>query len=302
MTVLDMTQNILSAMSSDEVNSISDTPESLQVAQILKNKYFDIITRLNLPEHNQFIQLNPSLTQLVPVLMYVPDGVAEIEWLKYFNTNVNADGSTNSQHDLNLDLTASIATANTAPGYQDVKKLEVRQFVDMVTAFNPSQSNVGTFTFDDIVDLDDHDFQDNYTLYFYNDRQPTYYTILSNYQVLFDAYDATQDSTLQSSKVMAWGRVIPHWKSVDTFIPDLDDEQFQLLLNESKALAFLELKQQGHPLASMEVKRGWSTVQKNKSKFNKPTYFDALPDFGRRGGGFTSPISLFKARGWDTHV
>ena len=303
-TLLDMTQNILDAMSSDEVNSIGDTIESRQVSRIIKNKYFDLITRLNLPEHNQFIQLNPSLSSNIPVVMYVPDNVAEVQWVKYFNTNVNADGATNSQHDLNLDLTASISTANTAPGYQFVKVLPIEEFVDMVINFNPSQSNVGTYTFSDVIDIDREDmsFQNNYTLYYYNDRQPSYCTVLSNYQVLFDAYDNTQDSTLQASKIMAFGRVIPSWQMTDSFIPDLDDEQFQLLLNEAKALAFFELEQKVHPKAEQEIKRGWSTVQKHKSKSNKPTYFGELPDFGRRGGGFTSPISLFKARGWDIHV
>ena len=55
-TLLEMTQDILSNMSSDEVNSISDTTESLQVATIIKQKYFDLISRVNRPEHDQLIQ------------------------------------------------------------------------------------------------------------------------------------------------------------------------------------------------------------------------------------------------------
>ena len=53
-TLLEMTQDILSNMSSDEVNSISDTPESLQVATIIKQKYYDIVSRGDLPEHNLY--------------------------------------------------------------------------------------------------------------------------------------------------------------------------------------------------------------------------------------------------------
>jgi hypothetical protein len=83
---------------------------------------------------------------------------------------------------------------------------------------------------------------------------------------------------------MVWGNLITPFQMVDTFIPDLDDNQFPLLINEAKELAFFELKQMPHSLADKEVKRQWSQVQKNKSLENKPGYFDQLPNFGRRTG------------------
>lgn len=86
----------------------------------------------------------------------------------------------------------------------------------------------------------------------------------------------------------------------DSFIPDLDDEQFTLLLNEAKALAYFELKQSAHPKAEQEIKRGWSSVQKNKSVVNSPGYFNELPNYGRRGSWANSRPSYFKSRGWDT--
>ena len=43
LTLLDMTQDILSDIDSDEVNSISDTPDSLQVAGIIKSSFYDMI-------------------------------------------------------------------------------------------------------------------------------------------------------------------------------------------------------------------------------------------------------------------
>src|SRR6185312_12537300 len=118
-TLLQMTQDILSSMSSDEVNSISDTVESLQVANIIKQKYFDIINRVELPEHEQLVQLDPSLDETNPVLMFVPDGVSNIRWIKYFDSNVS-DGTNpdDFQHDLNTDITTnSESTGSVAPGY-----------------------------------------------------------------------------------------------------------------------------------------------------------------------------------------
>lgn len=260
MTLLDLTQNILSRLSSDEVNSIGDTTESQQVTNIIKNKYFDIVNRVKLAEHEQLVQLNPSLDGTSPVLMYVPDGIADLKWIKYFDSNID--------------------TGTPAPGYLYVNIVTIEQFIDMVNSFNTDESNVESFTFSDTS----NNYPGDYTFYYKNDRQPTYCTVLSNYYVIFDSYDNTQDTTLQSSKSMAWGRIIPFWSNVDTFIPDLAEEQFQLLLNEATALAFYELKQQPHQLATQEANRGWSNVQKNKAVVNRPTYFDALPNYGRRSG------------------
>lgn len=254
-TLLDMTQNILSAMSSDEVNSISDSSESQQVAQIIKNKYYDIISRADLPEHNQIFQLNPSLDNNEPTLMFVPDGIGRIEYIKYFD-----------------------AIASAIPEYKYVTMLPIQQFLDLINGFNPAESTVDSFTFSDTS----NGFPGNFTFLYRNDRQPCYCTILSNYYVVFDSYNHAIDTTLQGSKTMCFGQVVPVFQMVDGFIPDLDSQQFPLLINEAKALAFYELKQQPHAKAEQELKRQWSVVQKNKSINNKPTYFEQLPDYGRK--------------------
>lgn len=278
-TLLQLTQDILSGMSSDEVNSISDTTESMQVATIVKQKYFDIVNRVPLPDHEQLVQLDPSLDLTSPVLMYVPDGIASIKWVKYFNSNTEDTDD----------------TVPAAPGYQYVTILPIEQFIDMTNKFNPTEDDVETFTFSDTS----NNFNGNYTFYYKTDKQPSYCTCISNFYMIFDSFDITQDTTLQASKTMAWGRIIPHFSMVDDFIPNLSEEQFQLLLNEAKALAFYELKQQPHQLAMQETKRGWSNVQKNKSMTNKPTYFDAIPNYGRQNRGYRSGVSMFKERGWD---
>lgn len=281
-TLLQMTQDILSSMSSDEVNSISDSPESLQIATILKHKYFDIINRVDLPEHDQLIQLRPSLDPTKPVLMYVPDGVCDVKWIKYFDSNP-LDGNTADDfaHDLNVDVTNTLTNPGSAPpGYLYVSILPTDEFLNYVNAFSPDDTDVLSYTFAD----NSNNFPGNFKFFYKNDRQPTYCTIISNYYVLFDSYDSAIDSTLQGSKSMVLGSIIPVFLMEDNFIPDLAEEQFQLLVNEAKALAFLELKQMPHPLANQEIQRGWSSIQKKKAVANRPTYFDELPGFGRKRG------------------
>jgi len=290
-SLLEMTQNILSRMSSDEVNSISDTTESLQVAQIIKNKFYDIVARGDLPEQTQFFQLDPSDDPTKPVLMFSPDRVSSIEWLKYFNTNPK-EGSTQEDqfgafsHDLNTDIVSNSMedTDTPMPGYEYVTMISIQQFMDMINRFNPTDDNVGSFQFSDADGLE------TYTFYYKTDHQPRWCTMISNKFVIFDSFDSTQDDTLQRSKTFGYGEVVPKFLMEDTFVPNLDDQQFPLLIAEATALAFFELKQMPHQKAEQEIKRGWSYIQKKKSIDNKPTYFEQLPSYGRvpRTGGFSS--------------
>src|SRR5882757_803134 len=315
-TLLDYTQNILSALSSDEVNSISDTTESMQVAEILKTTYYNIISRTEFTSHRQLIQLDPSLDANNPVLMFVPQGIGRIEWLKYFNSNIFS-GTDPNNHDINTDIVPSTdwtTTSSTSvlmgggskvftvasstlqitvgqgviaqsginsmvgtvtsyigttltinvtavhgagtfaswiissydgtviPGYQYVTILPNRQFIDLVNSFNQAETNVRSFT----LSVDNNGYPGDFTFYYKSNKQPSYCTILGNYYVVFDGYDSTQDSTLQASKSMAEGEIIPTWVMSDSFIPNLDERQVPLLLNEAKSLAFFELKQSTH--------------------------------------------------------
>lgn len=294
-TNLDYVQSILSSLGSDEVNSVSDTPESLQVLDVLKTTYFNIIARTDPPEHKQLLQLDSSIDVIAPVLMYVPDGIKSLEWIKYFNSNDLPNDTNNGgfQHDLNVDIVDTSGEANPPPpGYQYVTILPVKQFIDMTNSFNPENSDVESFTFTNA----ENGFPGTFTFYYKNDKQPQFCTIISNYFVIFDGYDNAVDNTLQTSKSMAYGEVIPVWKNTDSFIPNLDEEQVPLLLNEAKSLAFFELKQTVHTKAEQEAKRQWSSVQKDKSIIDRPTYFNQLPDFGRRG---MQPTRWFKDKGWD---
>lgn len=293
LTNLDYVQSILSSLGSDEVNSVSDTTESLQVLGMLKTTYYNILSRTAMPEHTQLIQLNPSLDVSIPVMMYVPDGVKKINWIKYFDSNNYPNATTDDHiHDLNVDLVSNPGEPGSAPGYTYVTILPNRQFIDMVNMMNPNNDDVESFTFTNSR----NSYPGTYTFYYRDDKQPQFCTIISDYYVIFDSYDSVVDSTLQASKVLAEGEISPGWSNEDDFIPNLDEEQVPLLLNEAKALAFFELKQSVHPKAEQFAKRQWSAAQKRKAVIERPTAFDALPDFGRRSQNSTR---LFKDRGWD---
>ena len=118
LTLLELTQNILSALNSDAVNSISDTVESQQVAECIKTTYMNMLGRYELPEHVKLINLEAAADITKPTLMYRPEGITRIEWIKYFNSNPSAGGTYQDQygsysHDLNLDITQSGSSPST---------------------------------------------------------------------------------------------------------------------------------------------------------------------------------------------
>lgn len=250
LTLLEMTQNILSSLNSDEVNSISDSTEATQVAEIIRTTYFNIIPRSKLEKHKRLFQITASGDNLLPTLMYKPDTISSMEWIKYDNDDP--------------------AAGDTGVKYEYVTILPVTQFMDMVNTFNPNDTDVASFTLN------------NFSFYYKNAKVPQYCCVVQNYYIIFDSYRADLDTTLQTSKTLCYGQVIPTFTMVDAFIPDLDDELFPLLLNEAKSLAFLELKQTSHVKAEQEAKRQWSNLQQDKSLANKPTYFNQLPSFGRK--------------------
>lgn len=252
MTLLELVQNILSDLDSDEVNSISDTTESLQVAAIVKTKYNDIVSRSSMPEHTKLIQLTASGDVTKPVLMYAPTGTNEIRWIKYYNAD----------------------TALAVNEFEFVKVVPVEEFLSVVNQMNTDDDNVDTWVF--------NEGSYNFNLRYFDDLQPRMCCVIENYYILFDSFNSAIESTLQTSNTMVYAEIMPTFTMSDTFTPDLDDRSFALLLAEAKANAFVTLKQTVNPKIEQETKRQWSSVQKNKELINRPTYFDALPHFGRK--------------------
>lgn len=239
-------------MDSDEVNSIGDSTESMQIANIVRTVYFDIINRANLPEHYSLVTLDASLSITKPVLMYLPSTVGKISWVKY-NKLLDEDDP------INMEL---------------VTYLSLEDFLSRMYQQNEDEDNIASFT---------HTIgPDTFTILYRNDKQPDWYTTFDDNTLLFDSYDSDIEDTLQKSNSLCYGKLIIPFTLSDTFTPDLDDGQFALLLNESKSLAWGELKQTAHGIAERNSRRGWSNLQKNKFATERLSDYEQLPHFGRK--------------------
>jgi len=87
MTLLDMVQDILSEMDSDDVNTVNE-PEAYQVARIIKSKYYEIIS----PKYHKYFDRVKGLTSVAdssrPNYLQIPSDVIDVRWIKYNDEDV----------------------------------------------------------------------------------------------------------------------------------------------------------------------------------------------------------------------
>jgi hypothetical protein len=88
LTLLDMTQNILSALDSDPVSSIDETVEAVQVAEIIKESYFELISQRDWPFLFQLGQLQGLGDVLKPTTMRLGPEWNKLKWIKYNKKDV----------------------------------------------------------------------------------------------------------------------------------------------------------------------------------------------------------------------
>lgn len=222
MSLLELVVDILNDMDSDEVNSIDDTVESQQVAQIVKSTYFALISNRNWPHLKRGISLEAPGSDATPTHMKLASNVKELISINY---NKVRDGETRKR-------------------YEQVRWAEPDDFLRMTNHRNSDEPNIDIITDPSGIEL-----------LIRNDQPPTYFTSFDDTHVVFDSYDIAVDDTLQENKVQAQGYVIPNWLTEDDFIPDLPEEAFTLLLEEAKSRASLKLRQSQDVKAEQEAGR-----------------------------------------------
>jgi hypothetical protein len=253
MTLISMVQTILSDLNEDEVNSIDDTQTANQVATVVRDTYYHLISERIWPIHQNVAQLQAVSNDSYPTHMKVPDDVATVVSLRYNSKDQMSD----------------------ATGLEEAKEivyLSPEEFIQRSYNHNPAASNVSTII--------DNLSTDGVRLLIETDKSPEYWTSFDDEHIIFDSYDSTYDDTLQAQKSMALVEKEPSWTPSDTFIPDMPAKAFSYLLEEAKKAAFISIKQTSNPVAEERARRQrtWQAGAKHRTR-NKGIRY---PDYGRR--------------------
>lgn len=209
-TLLKIVQTILSDMDGDEINSIQDTEESVQVARIVENTYLAIVSNTTWPHTRRALTIDARSSSDFPNYVVVKDSLKELISI-YYNTRSISD---------------------TRDIYTKLTWLEPDNFLYKTNLRDSSQSNVKTVIDDSGVKL-----------FILNDKAPEFYTSFNDVDIVFDSYDSAVDSTIQVSKVQALGYIIPPFSLEDDFEPDLPPDAFSLLIERSTSSAQFKLRQ-----------------------------------------------------------
>lgn len=235
MTLLEIVQSTLNSMDSDAVNSIADTIESRQVAEVAKEVYYELMSYNDWDHLYKWMELESVSDLNRPNYLKIPETVGRLDYLKYEVTSPD-------------DIRRVIS---------ELQYRSVKDFISIVHNRNSTDSNISTITNENGVEM-----------FIFNDRAPTYWTSFDSDYIVTDAYNTTVDQTLQGSKSSAWCRVTPVWTSNNNFIPDIPTEFFPAYLAEVKSTCHLYFKQEASQKDEQKARRGLAHVRR-KERFDR---------------------------------
>lgn len=238
MTLLEIVQSILSDMDSEDVNSIGDTVEATQVASIVKDTYNNLIATRNIPEHYELLKLTAASDSNFPTHFQYPTDLKDLDCVWYEDKDGN---------------------------YTEVEWLDPLVFLKKTDGISSNYVTV-------------NDKNGGTKLRISNNKHPTFYTSFDDSWIIFNSYESTEDSTLQESKVRAYGTKYPTFSLTDNFTPDIDNTMFPYLLAESKAVSMSLLKGGADPKIEQAARRQKSYVQNDMYKTKR---YNNWSNYGR---------------------
>ena len=246
MTLLEIVQSVLNSMDSDSVNAIDDTIESMQVADVAREVYFELMSYNDWDHLYQWQELQALSDSQRPNFLRIPDNVSRLELFKYNTTKPG-------------DYKQTIS---------DVEYATPKYFIDICRSRSTGENNVEIIKNAQGVEM-----------FIRNDVSPKFWTSFDNVHIVTDAYNKAADTTLQASKSSAWCRVTPSWDTINTFIPDMPEDFFPAYLAEVKSKCHLYFKQQISEKDEQIARRGLAHVRRKERFDTGRTWFS----YGRRG-------------------
>ena len=241
--VLQYVQSCLNTMDSDEVDTIADTAEATQIAELLEDVYYELLNR----QEWEFLKGPVTLTAAGditnPTKFTVPAGLRHLHKVWY---NIDESGGMNRRELLFVEPEDFLLRTG---GSAAAGKL-------LITEGSQLQFYVRT------------------------DRMPTFYTTFDDVTIYCDAYKASIETSLVTSKISAFGVALPAFAVDDEFVPELPENMVPLLQATLNATSHLYFKQQASAPDEARVRRQLAQARtRNSIVASRSTYY--ANSFGR---------------------
>lgn len=244
-------------MDGDEVGSISDTIEALQVAEIVRSTYLYLSSNKDWAYQKKIFELNPSGDGFLPCVMYVPSDIKRVDIINYDHHPVGTN----------------------KVDYKEVKFIEPEYFLQRMNKLDSEDADTVTMTVNGTTVLIDRT------------APPKYYTSVDEGTLIFDSYDVTTQSTLTQNRTQCVGYAQNDFTMTDEFVPSMPDEAFIYLIEESRSACSLKLRQVKDLKAEQRSQSQKRWLSQNDWKVGGGVRYQ---NFGRGSRkGYTSRSPLF---------
>ena len=205
MTLLEMVQRILEYTDGQVVQSITDTREAMQVANCVKESYEHLLYTRDIKAKADLIQMHSMSDTTQPTVFHINEDLEQISLFKYYDKHNER--------------------------YVTLTWMEPECFIYLCLHIDHRKDNVITIT----------EPTSGVKYNVYNDRVATYYTSFNDKDIVCDAWNSEDSSTMMEEYTVVYGYKQPEFKLEDTFVPDLAPQHFSLLLSTAKVQAGYEL-------------------------------------------------------------
>ena len=246
LTLLEIVQNILSDMDSDNVNSIDDTIEAQQVALIVKDAFMNLTANRNWHNQKTMLQFDGLGDTDRPNYLSTPSELKELLTFRY-----NCKTSKDDKED-----------------WKEVRYLDPEDFLKMCSRRDSKKDNVVIIT----------DFSGT-PLLIENNKAPNFWTTFDDEYIVCDSWNSEIDETLYADKTQAIGYVLKDFVMDNDAYPPIPEEAFPALIQAAKSQAFLVLKNVENPKAETEYQKQEKWLSRKNWRLHGGIRY---PNYGRR--------------------
>lgn len=237
MTLLEMVQNISSALELEEINSITDTTEALMIAEVIKETFYEQFNNIYVPELQGLFAFDSVSSLASPNYLKAPANVAKMKWLKYRNFRLEDK-------------------------YEEVEYVSPEDFLERQLQYTSYYTGTQLTT----------DPSSGVQYYVLTNGPPNYYTMFDDEYIAFDSFDLDYETTMEGGNTIGFGTKAFEFILDDAFVPPLDGNLFPLLLAESKSTCFLNLKQMASSKDEQRARRQRIRMQNDQHKARQAQY------------------------------